>query len=292
MQTIRNTQKIPKIIHQTYKSDELPHEIQNIINKLKQLNSGWEYRFYNDADITSYIKENYDETYLDYYEKINPKYGAARADFFRYLLLYNEGGVYLDIKSFCNIPLDDLITENDTFFISQWQNQKGQIVEKSGLCKELSHIEGGEFQQWYIITEPKSPFLECVIENMINNIKNYSPWRFGIGKKGVLRLTGPIMYTLAISPLLNQFPHKFSRYDYQFGLEYSKLPKDSHETILPGHYSLVKEPVIITQGYRAAIHKIYIFLYLFYRTKLRINKRTLINKFFNKKNKPTNSLKV
>ncbi len=38
-----------------------------------------------------------------------PRYGVVLADIFRYLVIYNEGGVYLDIKSTVNRPLDEII---------------------------------------------------------------------------------------------------------------------------------------------------------------------------------------
>ena len=48
---------------------------------------------------SNYIRREYGESILSCYLRIDPVYGAARADLFRYLLLYRTGGVYLDIKS-------------------------------------------------------------------------------------------------------------------------------------------------------------------------------------------------
>ena len=36
---------------------------------------------------------------MQFYERINPNYGAAKADIFRVLVLHKYGGVYFDIKS-------------------------------------------------------------------------------------------------------------------------------------------------------------------------------------------------
>ena len=74
---------IPKIIHQTYRSKELPPEIFEIVEGFKSLNPDWEYRFYTDEDILDYIQKNFDETILTAYLKINPVYGAAKADLLR-----------------------------------------------------------------------------------------------------------------------------------------------------------------------------------------------------------------
>jgi len=71
---------IPKIIHQTYYHKNLPVEIQQNVNYLKSLNPDWEYRLYDDNDIEAYIEKHYPQL-LRIYNKINPTYGAAKADF-------------------------------------------------------------------------------------------------------------------------------------------------------------------------------------------------------------------
>jgi mannosyltransferase OCH1-like enzyme len=110
---------IPKIIHQTFSAQrDMPDFLAVNIAQLRQMNPGWEYRLYEDEDCARFIRENYDADIYRLYEAIHPDYGAARADFFRYLLLYREGGVYLDIKSGCARPLDDIVQESDEFLLS------------------------------------------------------------------------------------------------------------------------------------------------------------------------------
>src|ERR1700761_9643839 len=92
-------QQIPRIIHQTFRSRDLNPEILASVSEMKAANPGWDYRFYDDSDVRDYIASNYGSDFVDYLEALNPRYGAARADLFRYLLMYRDGGVYLDIKS-------------------------------------------------------------------------------------------------------------------------------------------------------------------------------------------------
>jgi len=99
--------KIPKIIHQTYKSkDKVPQKVFHNINKYA---SDYEYIFYNDQDCEDFIKNNFGQTHLDIYSKIPNK--AHKADFFRYCVLYKKGGVYMDIKSELFVPLNDIIKD-------------------------------------------------------------------------------------------------------------------------------------------------------------------------------------
>jgi hypothetical protein len=236
---------IPKIIHQTYKSRLLPPELQSVTECLRDHNPGWEYRFYDDDDCVEYIRHHYGDSILRYYCRISPAYGPSRADLFRYLLMYKEGGVYLDVKSTFEGPIDNFIKPDDCFVICQWANGKGETYEGYGLHKELGSVEGGEFQQWHIITAPGSKFLRAVIDTVLTNIDRYNPWLHRVGRRGVVRLTGPIPYTLAIRPLLSDYPHRYERYDRTCGLVYRKF---YHGTVMLNHYATRTDSVVVLQG--------------------------------------------
>jgi FkbM family methyltransferase len=191
--------KIPRIIHQTYKTNDLPIEILDNVNKIKEMNSDFEYRFYDDNDCEEFIKNNYDKETLEIYLSINENYGSARADFFRYLLMYKVGGVYLDIKSSTIVPLNEVLLDTDEYLLSHWPGKDWS--------EELNY-EFGEFQNWHIICKPKHPFLLKTIEEVKKNIKNYNGKK---GKKAVLETTGPIPYSKSILSLLNN--HKTNLYN-------------------------------------------------------------------------------
>ena len=80
---------IPKKIFQLVsdKTKIHPKFLENI-QYIKKTNPNWEYTLYDDTDIITYLETYYPPEILYYYNKINPNYGPARADFFRYLLMY------------------------------------------------------------------------------------------------------------------------------------------------------------------------------------------------------------
>ena len=240
---------IPPIIHQTYPTAALPEELQQNVKNLKARNGAWEYRFYDDQAIERFVREQYGPAMLRLYQSIDPVYGAARADLFRYLVVYRLGGVYLDIKSrFCE-PIDEVIDRAaDRFVVAQWSNGPGERHEGWGLHDDLTQVEGGEYQQWHVIAAPGSPFLRAVLERVCGNILRYRPWRDGVGRMGVLRLTGPIAYTLAIDPLLDAHPHRRVRREAELGLEYSIRPELSHRSLFAQHYSQNRLPVVRHSG--------------------------------------------
>lgn len=243
---------IPKIIHQTFSDTQLPAILRGNIARLKALNPTWEYRFYDDDDMSRFIVANYDSRILDCFNRLNPEYGAARADLFRYLLMYKFGGVYLDIKSSLHISLDTVLRADDHYLLSYWQNGRGEAFEGWTLnFPELRHIARGEFMQWHIVAAPEHPFLKAVIDAVLKNIECYQHGVHGVGKMGVVRVTGPIAYTLAIEPLLKHHPHRFVDSYADLGFEYnifrrSGNPK-SHHALFKKHYSELTAPIVKTQ---------------------------------------------
>jgi hypothetical protein len=235
---------IPKILVQTYSAEALPDALARNVAELRETNPHWEYRFFDDRAIEDFIRTEYGLTILRDYLRIDPIYGAARADLFRYLAIYRHGGVYLDIKSRFQRPIDEVLRGDESFVVSQWSNAPGERYAGFGLKSEVSEIEGGEFQQWHVIAAPGHPFLRAVLEAVLAGIARYRPWLHGTGKAGVLRLTGPLLYTLTIAPMLGHYPCKIIRRESDLGLEYSVVTGDMHRGLFKTHYSQHERPIV------------------------------------------------
>lgn len=244
MPTVAEGMEIPKIIHQTFYDKVLPPELQKNVDRLKALNPSWEYRFYDDTDIEQFITSNYPRLVWNYFCRIDNTYGAARADLFRYLLMYKCGGVYLDIKSSLSKPLGETIKPTDCYLLSHWNNGTGEQHESWGMYEELVGIAQGEYQQWHIACAPGHPFLKAVIEAVLANIDKYNPALHGVGKYGVLRVTGPIAYTIAINRLLPKQRFRIVDCRAELGFEYSIYKSTDHQRTFTTHYSALKIPII------------------------------------------------
>ena len=128
---------IPKVIYQTYTTKDLPLLLRENVARLKEINPDYHHELYDDTDIEWFIASRYGSDMLRTYRRINPRYGAARADLFRYLLIYKCGGVYLDIKSRTTRPLDEVLHPDDELLLSHWSNQPGEDYAGWGLHDEL-----------------------------------------------------------------------------------------------------------------------------------------------------------
>jgi mannosyltransferase OCH1-like enzyme len=187
---------IPKIIHQTFKTDKLPFITRWHISGFRKKNPDYEYKFYDDAAIDSFLKKHFDQDTYIQYQKLN--IGAAKADFFRYALLLKEGGIYLDLDSAINGRLDDFIRADDVAIISKERNP-------------------GLYVQWALVYEPNHPFLQKTLDMVLDNIRhNRYP-------HDVHQMTGPQVYSNAINACMAQNPHISHRilgYDYNKHLRF------------------------------------------------------------------------
>lgn len=105
---------IPKVSHKIIivENDEIPHisrPMSDAMNSFKTHNPHFEHKLYSGQDCIEYINKHYDERVLTCYLKLKPY--AFRADFMRYLILYNEGGWYTDSKMVCFTSFNDFDKE-------------------------------------------------------------------------------------------------------------------------------------------------------------------------------------
>lgn len=126
--------KIPRIVHQTWKSTELyPNQIK-WRQKCQRVNPGYDFRLHTDADNEKLIAEHFPwflETYLGYPKTIN------RVDAIRIFYLAHYGGIYMDLDYTCLRPFDNLL-ENATFVVAEdelkhRQNLTNIYTKKPGL---------------------------------------------------------------------------------------------------------------------------------------------------------------
>lgn len=237
--------KIPKICHQTWNTTDLCPEIKQIIQNNKLNNPDIEFKLHTDKD--SYIKNNFDEKTYSAFKKINPKYGAMLADFFRYCVLYNEGGIYLDIKSSLNTKLfDNIIKDNDIC-----------ILDKQSFSNEnWRYVLGyGTYEQWLLIFCKGHLYLKNMINLMVEALHSgVEPTIFNLPfssatptKEKVLRITGPDAFAVAIHKtiIFNGIMHREISYDSIATLNRGNINKKIYDNYNLIHYSKLTEPIII-----------------------------------------------
>ena len=121
---------IPKIIHQT-----APKNTDNWHPLWKECQPTWKeqfpepeytYRMWNDDDIDLYVEENFPE-YLEYYH--NLPLHIMQIDFFRYALMYKEGGIYADMDLFCYQNFYDEL--DGTYLLQSMPHAEYEVVSNA-----------------------------------------------------------------------------------------------------------------------------------------------------------------
>jgi mannosyltransferase OCH1-like enzyme len=142
-------------IIQTWKTIEIPEHYKNFVNKIKNMNPNWNYMFFDDEDIITFMKSTtpeYYETFLNLSGKIQ------QIDFFRYVAIYYFGGIYLDLDIDIVCGFDDIDLDKCIFPIE---------VKDAGdkiLASQSVHLVGN-----YAFYAPKGhPFLKKIIDNIVN----------------------------------------------------------------------------------------------------------------------------
>jgi mannosyltransferase OCH1-like enzyme len=165
-------------------------DLYHTCNQNKYMNPDYEYIFFDKDARLSFIKQYFPQ-YLEDYNSILP--GAYKADLFRYLALYQLGGVYIDCKS-CGVePLSEFISPTD------------QVV----LVRDLNddYIYNG-----LIASIPGSIVMKTFIDTYVQNIrKKY----YG---KNVFDIGGPSMCGTVFKSLI-QRPEPIQLGEYLIGSE-------------------------------------------------------------------------
>lgn len=97
---------VPPIIHQTWKTAEVPAAFAAMQASWRAHHPGWRYRLWTDEDLLRLVERRFPRLRAIYLGYRNP---ISRPDLARYLLLFAFGGVYADLDSECLRPVGPLI---------------------------------------------------------------------------------------------------------------------------------------------------------------------------------------
>lgn len=173
----KREQAIPKRIYQTWFTRKLPSSIESYKNTMLRLNPGYSYHLYDDNDIDEFIRTNYSGRIYTNFKKL--KIITSKTDFWRYLILYKFGGIYIDMDSMINTNLY-FINHNDEAIITKEKNPYLYL-------------------QWCLMFNKNHPILKEVIDLINYNIEN------NLYTSDILNLTGPGVYTKAINNVHERF---------------------------------------------------------------------------------------
>jgi inositol phosphorylceramide mannosyltransferase catalytic subunit len=183
----------PKIIHQIWYQgrDKIPEKLSKNAELLRSFHPEWKYILWDDKMIKKFFKNN--EKILTTYN--NLEYLHQKVDFIRYCILYEIGGVYVDMDVTTLKSMDQLL---DEYFEYEClvSNIRLNVFESYIFSKHKECINNG-----VIVCKAKSNYML----NLINSIhRDNKCRRFENKSMCINRTTGPYLFT----KIYNQYEFK------------------------------------------------------------------------------------
>ena len=153
---------------------------------LFERNSNWELHICSNDVKDEFMNNTFANTSLLWaYHMISPMAGAAKADLWRYAVLWTYGGVYIDDDSDMHTPLDKMIEPEDTLIISYEKNgfnanrcyiPRYHLSDfstfRNSSKRELNIFYGRVILNWALVSAPHHPVMEAVMKNAVEIIKH------------------------------------------------------------------------------------------------------------------------
>ncbi len=158
---------IPHKIFQTWKTKYPTDKKAEYLQSIKDKNKDFDHFLFDDNDCDMFIQQNYPQ-YHSYYKQL--KMPVQKADLWRYLVVYHNGGWYIDIDCIGTKSFGDLkIPKQDGDLI---------VVEREfprPLSIGGSYVRNPQYAQFWFGATQKHPALLEAVENIIENMdKNHN----------------------------------------------------------------------------------------------------------------------
>lgn len=177
-------QRIPLVLYHTFKSHWVDEDMYLNIRRTLEFNPEYDYYFYTDPECLAYLTRTYGPQYSEAFQNLVP--GAFKADFWRYCILFDRGGVYLDVDLMSHQPLHTIVHDPLTFV--------------SVIDRPLASI-----YQAMIAAIPHHAFLKSTLYLCFENLQKQD---YG---EETLDITGPTMMGKALNLALKRNIHHFFR---------------------------------------------------------------------------------
>lgn len=214
----RTDDKIPHILWIAVKDNPKSYlEWPNIKNEI-EINPSWSVHICDNVAKDSFMETFFPNTsLLESYRNINPVIaGAAKADIWRYAMLFVFGGVYIDSDSQLKTSLNEVIKPADEMILAYENNHfdgdwcyspnsefaTRNVIKKNPHVEKMNVFKGRILTNWCIMSAPGHIFLSSALETFVKlsraeflRLSNLKISQWDPFSKYVYCSTGPSMFT-------------------------------------------------------------------------------------------------
>ena len=171
------------------------------LSEFRQLNTDFEFFFYDAKARDNYMKKQWgahpiSEIYL------RARFPVMRADIFRYCIVYDLGGFYMDINKVLALPFIEFFQTHQEAVIS-FEQTWCQLPAAPLAIQRMKHPDH-YVAQWGFGFAAQHPILEAMITNICNYSKAFLNKEFSSPSQAVRSLTGPGLFTQTVRDYFEQ----------------------------------------------------------------------------------------
>ena len=278
--------RIPPVIWQTWRNKPDPATpLGRQVRLLKARNPAHEYHFVDDKAQAAFMRTNFTGEISKAYFSIDPENGAARADLWRYCVLYRYGGWYIDLDVGCRAPLQELHKAGDELAFAYERSVLPKNVPSALSCvaprtfdanvsrilSQRSFFRRRCIAQNILGSAPGSLPLKAAIDRVVSSLREmkraneaaclqeYTPSKRDLAKNHswtwlrTIWLTGPFALTVALRDYVQRHPassKQMGTFDaHATGCLSSKKVNAAMASERPKYGSLVKErPFVVASS--------------------------------------------
>jgi len=165
--------------------------VRNLVDPLNyqmpalfERNKGWEVHICSNEIKDEFMNRVFAGTsYLWAYNAIGPSFGAAKADLWRYAVLWAYGGAYIDDDSDMHSPLDKVVAPEDTLIVSYERNGFNAnrcyipryhlsdfATYRNATLRAKNIFFGRILLNWAMLAAPRHPIIEATMANAVEII--------------------------------------------------------------------------------------------------------------------------
>lgn len=179
---------IPCIIHQTAPTHQLEGDEAKWVQTWKTKNPYCKHKLWNDTEIAALAKEKSPELLWPIWEGLS---NVERADVFRYLVLWDQGGYYADTDAACVRPIATWeVPRNASMIVGYEFGHRWTENER----EKFKFARTEQMEQWFFASAPQNPILLRCLELVRQ--------RFAWGIQSTMFLTGPGVFSDAVHEFL------------------------------------------------------------------------------------------
>lgn len=152
--------QIPKVLNKVFMQHDgtLSGSHLSIHDEWEEMNPGYKVHYWSMNDCREYLKKHFSPIHLETFDCIQAY--AGKTNFFRYCVVYREGGWYSDWKQKCLVPgLLDKLSSGGKRWVSCWDRGDTNVTRMKGM------------QNAFFGAIPGSPILKKAIDICIDHTK-------------------------------------------------------------------------------------------------------------------------